>query len=88
MLKGPYKVIVVIGVNKIVKDIDQAIIRNREVSAPANAKRLNRNTPCAKVGYCMDCKSAERICSEYTVIKRQMKPGRIHVVIVNKELGY
>ena len=88
MLYGPDKVIVVVGVNKIVKDLDQAIIRNRETSAPANAKRLNRNTPCAKVGYCMDCNSEDTICSEYTVIRRQMKPGRIHVIIVNKELGY
>lgn len=88
MLYGPDKVIVVVGVNKIVKDLDQAVIRNRETSAPANAKRLNKSTPCAKVGYCMDCKSDDRICSEYTVIRRQMKPGRIHVIIVNKELGY
>lgn len=88
MLYGPKKVIVVVGVNKIVKDIDEAIRRNREIAAPANAKRLNRKTPCAKVGYCMDCNSDDRICNEYTIIKRQGNKERIHVIFLNEELGY
>lgn len=88
MLYGPKKVIVVVGVNKIVKDIDEAIRRNREIAAPANAKRLNRKTPCAKVGYCMDCNSNDRICNEYTIIKRQGNKDRVHVIFLNEELGY
>lgn len=88
MLFGPKKVIVVVGVNKIVKDIDEAIKRNREIAAPANAKRLNKATPCAKVGHCMDCNSNERICNEYTIIKRQGNKDRIHVIFLNEELGY
>lgn len=88
MIYGPDKVIVIVGVNKIVKDVDEAIERNREISAPANAIRLNKNTPCAKVGYCMDCSSSDRICSMYTLIRKQMVKGRIHVIIVNKNLGY
>lgn len=88
MLYGPDKVIVVVGINKIVKNVGEAITRNREWSAPANAKRLSRSTPCATVGYCMDCNSKERICNEYTLIKKQMDPERMHVIIVNKALGY
>ncbi|GAA0178118.1 lactate utilization protein [Clostridium sediminicola] len=88
MIFGPDKVIVVVGVNKLVKDLDAAIERNREIAAPANAVRLRRKTPCAKVGYCMDCDSPDRICNSYTLIGRQMKKGRIHVIFVNKELGY
>lgn len=88
MIYGPDKVIIVAGINKIVKDVEEAISRNREMAAPANAKRLNRNTPCAKVGYCMDCSSQDRICTDYVLIRRQMKKGRIHVIFVNKELGY
>lgn len=88
MLYGPEKVIVVCGVNKIVKDVERAIDRNRQISAPANAKRLNRNTPCTKVGYCMDCKSNERICNEYTLIKRQGTKDRIHVIFLAEEFGY
>ncbi len=87
MLYGPDKVIVIAGVNKIVKDLNEAISRVERVAAPANGKRLNTKTPCAKVGYCMDCKSSERMCREYTVIKRPI-PGRIHVIFLNEELGY
>lgn len=88
MLFGPDKVIVIASVKKIVKDVDEAIKRNREISAPLNAKRLNKKTPCAKVGHCMDCSSQERLCNEYTLIKRQGKKGRIKVIFVNKEIGY
>ncbi len=88
MLYGPDKVIVICGVNKIVKDVDEAIKRNRAISAPMNAKRLKRKTPCAKVGYCMDCNSPERICNEYTLIKKQRLPERMHVIFLNENLGY
>ena len=88
LLYGPEKVIIICGINKIVPTLDDAIKRNKTVSAPANAKRLNKNTPCTKVGYCMNCNSKERICSEYTVIKRQSIKGRIHVIFLNKEIGY
>ncbi|WP_432405106.1 lactate utilization protein [Wukongibacter sp. M2B1] len=88
MIYGPDKVIVVLGVNKIVRDLDEAVMRNREWAAPANAKRLNKKTPCSEVGYCMDCSSKDRICSDYAIIKKQLDEDRIHVIIVNKELGY
>ena len=88
MLYGPDKVIVICGVNKIVKDLNEAIERNKRVAAPINAKRLNKDTPCAKVGYCMDCKSKDRICNEYTVIKRQRNKDRIHGIFMNENLGY
>ncbi|MEG2195591.1 MAG: lactate utilization protein [Terrisporobacter sp.] len=88
MLYGPEKVIVIVGVNKIVKDVESAIKRNREVSAPANAKRLNRKTPCAKVGYCMDCKSEEKVCREHTLIRSQNRSDRMYVIFINEVLGY
>ncbi|MGE5628942.1 MAG: lactate utilization protein [Solirubrobacterales bacterium] len=88
MIYGPDKVIVIVGVNKIVSDSEAAIERNRNCAAPANAIRLDRNTPCAKVGYCMDCSSAERICNSYVLIGRQAVKGRIKVIIVGKDYGY
>lgn len=88
MLYGPEKVIVVAGVNKIVRDVEEAIERNKEWAAPANTKRLSRKTPCTETGYCMECNSPERICNEYTLIKRQIDQGRIHVILVDKALGY
>lgn len=88
MLYGPDKVIVVVGVNKIVKDINEAVERNKSIAAPANAKRLDTNTPCKITGYCMDCRSLDRICCEYTVIKRQRTADRIHVIFLNESFGY
>lgn len=88
MLYGPEKVIIICGVNKIVKDVEEAIKRNRECSAPINAKRLNKQTPCTKVGYCMDCNSKDRICNEYTLIKRQNRKDRMHIIFLNEDLGY
>jgi len=88
MLYGPDKVIIIAGINKIVENIEEAIKRNERVSAPANCKRLNRATPCVKVGHCIDCSSEERICNEYTIIRRQGNKDRIHVIFLNEELGY
>ncbi|HBI93161.1 MAG TPA: lactate utilization protein [Terrisporobacter glycolicus] len=88
MLYGPDKVVLVVGVNKIVKNIDEALNRNKNISGPANAKRLNTATPCAKVGYCMDCKSDDRICCEYTIIKRQRTKNRMYVIFINDVLGF
>ena len=88
MLYGPDKVILVVGVNKIVKDINEAINRNKEICAPANTKRLSCKTPCASTGHCMDCSSPGRICCEYTLIKRQRTAGRMHVIFLNENFGY
>lgn len=88
MLYGPDKVILVVGVNKIVKDVSEAINRNKEICAPANVKRLSCKTPCSSTGKCMDCSSPERICCEYTLIKRQKIAGRMHVIFLNEHFGY
>ena len=87
MLYGPDKVIVIAGVNKIVKDINEAISRVENFAAPANAKRLDKKTPCTVTGKCMNCSSPERICREYTVIRKPV-PNRIFVLLLNEEYGY
>lgn len=88
LIYGPRKVIVIAGSNKIVKDLDEAINRNRETAAPANAVRLNRKTPCATLGYCTDCDSPEKICHNYTVIGSQGNKERMHVIITKEAYGY
>lgn len=88
LLYGPDKIIIIAGTNKIVPNLEDAIKRNRTICGPANAKRLNRNTPCATSGYCMNCNSKERICNEYTVIKNQIDKGRIHVIFIEEYQGY
>ena len=88
MLYGPNKVIVIAGINKIVKNIDEAVNRNREIAAPANAVRLNRKTPCQVKGYCMDCNSPDRICNDFVTIAKQGDPNRMHVIFIDDNLGY
>lgn len=88
MFFGPQKVIVVAGRNKLVDaSLDAAIHRIKTLAGPANAKRLNRNTPCAKTGTCADCNSPERICRITSVIDRKPTFTDLHVVVVNEDLG-
>lgn len=88
MIYGPKQVILVTGINKIVKNIEEAEKRVRNYSAPIDAKRLGKNTPCTTLGYCVDCKSPNRICNDFTIIKGQFIQNRIKVIIVGKQLGY
>ena len=87
MIYGPKKVLVIVGKNKIVEDEQAAIQYIQNVSAPANAMRLNKKTPCVQTGKCMNCQSDERICSMYTKISRQ-KQGRMNMLVINEEFGY
>lgn len=88
MSYGPKHVILVVGYNKIVDDMEAAIKRVESVAAPANCIRLNRNTPCAISGKCMHCKSDATICCTYVVHRKQMVKNRIIVLLVKEEYGY
>jgi len=88
MIYGPEQVIIVIGKNKIVENVDAAIERTRQIAAPLDAKRLGKSTPCTKLGYCIDCNHEQRICNDFVLITGQFVKNRIKVIIVNEELGY
>lgn len=85
---GPNKVIIVVGKNKIVKNLAEARRRIAETAAPMNNKRLKLGNPCEISGRCENCNSPKRICRIYSVISSQSKPDRIHVIIVDEDLGY
>lgn len=85
---GPDNVIVVAGMNKVVTDVEDGFKRVRNMAAPPNTVRLNRNTPCAKTGKCGDCFSPDCICSSMVITRRSQIPGRLHVILVGEELGY
>lgn len=88
MIWGPENVVIIATPNKIVNSIEGAIERNRAIAAPMNCERLNKPTPCAKTGTCMDCKVDERICIFYTATGFQRVKNRIKVFFLNEELGY
>lgn len=85
---GPNKVYFVVGINKLVKDYAAAIARIRNHAAPLNARRLNLATPCVKTLTCHDCNSPQRICNYTTIIKRDMRPNRTTVLLINETLGF
>jgi hypothetical protein len=87
MFIGPQKVIVVSGVNKIVKDIEAAEKRVKEWAAPQNAKRLNRKTPCTETGVCSDCNSTDRICNIYVTLAKRPSRTEVVVILVGENLG-
>jgi hypothetical protein len=85
---GPGKIILVAGYNKIVDDVQEAIKRIKNVAAPINAKRLNLDLPCAKLGRCVDCNSPNRICCILVIHERKPLISDVLVIIVGEELGF
>lgn len=93
---GPKKVIMVVGINKIVPNLDAAIRRVKTVAAPLNTKRLNCDTYCRTAGVCMGvdggmtdgCHSSGRICCSYLISAQQRVENRIHIVLVGESLGF
>ena len=84
---GPKKVIVVAGLNKVVADVEEGLKRIRNSVAPLHARRRGWKVPCANTGYCMDCRSADRICGTITITEFQREKGRITVFLVGESLG-
>lgn len=97
---GPKKVVMIVGINKIVPDLKSAFLRVKKIAAPKNCVRLNIDNPCAKLGHCVSllnnpdpdfadgCQKDTRICCDYLISALQRQKDRITVVLVNENLGY
>ena len=85
---GPEKVVYIVSMNKVCSDLDSAIKRARNVAAPCNTQRFEGNTPCKKVGHCMDCTSPDCICSMIMITRFSMVKDRIFVVLCGEDLGF
>ena len=88
MAFGPETVFVVAGINKIVPDLDSALDRIKNVVSPLNARRLNLDLPCARLGRCTDCNHDLRICNVVTIIEGKPLHTNLKVVLVGEELGF
>jgi len=84
---GPKNVILLIGRNKLVANIDEAMYRIKNYVAPINAMRLDMKTPCVKTSYCEECKSPARICNTWTITEKSLPKGRVKIVLINQDLG-
>jgi len=92
MIFGPKKAIVVVGVNKIVKNVGEALERIRKVAAPLNAKRIREERgwellPCVEAGRCVDCDAENRICNVTAIIDKKPRAIDIAIIIVGEKLG-
>lgn len=87
MIYGPEQVIILAGMNKIVTDVEEGIRRVRNMAAPPNTVRLQRDTPCAVHGQCADCLT-NSICSQIVITRTSMIPQRIKVILIGETLGY
>ena len=86
---GHEKVYLVVGKNKLAADYESALWRARNIAAPLNARRLNRNTPCTvNADRCYDCKSPDRICRGLSVLWELPAMSDIEIVLINENLGY
>ena len=95
---GPKSVIFIVGCNKVVKDLDEAVLRVKKTAAPQNTVRLALDTPCSKTGECLKCMNGsstasgclneKRICCSYLVSSYQRHKNRYKVILVAQPLGY
>jgi hypothetical protein len=88
MAYGPRHIIVVAGVNKLVKNLDEAISRVFSI-APMNSKRNGHNTPCVESGICADCNMPQRMCNHLLITYNAKKfDGKYTLILINEELGF
>ena len=88
MAFGPKKVILLVGMNKVVPDLESAMTRVKHYAAPINNIRLAYKNPCTETGLCNDCSTPQRICNLWSIIEGHMIQNRIHVKLIGENLGY
>lgn len=88
LIHGPEHVILLVGMNKVVTDVESGIARVRNVASPANAARLGTKTPCGATGHCGNCNSPDCMCCQVVVTRHSRHTGRIKVILIGEELGY
>ena len=88
LIYGPHEVVVILGKNKIVNGLDEAMERIKRDACPGNARRLGLDTPCAKTGACHDCRTSARMCNVTFILEAPTRPVKaFHVLIVKENLG-
>lgn len=86
---GPENVLLIVGMNKVVKSGQDAMRRARTVAAPINAQRfLTLKTPCKETGACADCTGGDCICGVLATVRVSRPSGRIRVILVGESLGF
>ena len=86
--------VVVVGKNKIVRNLEEAFQRIRNIIAPTHFRIRSaelggrkRETPCVATGECTDCRAADRGCNIFTIIEGKPSQTNLNVILVNQDLG-
>lgn len=86
--------IIVVGINKIVQDLDEAFHRTRNIIAPNHLRIRSvelggrkRKTPCVETGECNDCRSEDRGCNVFSIIEGKPRRTNLNVIMINQDLG-
>ena len=87
MMFGPKKVVLICGVNKIVKNLAEAQTKVQEWTSPMNVKRLGYKPPCGQTGVCVDCSAPDRICNAYVVLAKKPRLTDYLILLVGEFLG-
>ena len=84
---GPKNILVIAGINKVVRDMEEAYKKVRTFTAPVNAQRFCKTTPCSVTGECGDCINLESICAQFVETRISRPKGRIKVILAGENLG-
>jgi len=87
MIFGPKKVVLICGVNKILKNLAEAQSKVQEWTSPMNIKRLGYKAPCGQTGVCVDCSAPDRICNAYVVLAKKPRLTDYMIYLVGEFLG-
>lgn len=88
LITGPKQVIILAGMNKLTRNVQDAVNRVRNIAAPPNGVRLDTKTPCSVKGICVDCHEKNCMCSHIVITRHSKIPGRIKVILIGEMLGY
>ena len=85
---GPRTLLLIVGMNKVAKTVEDAISRARNEASPINAQRFGINPPCVKAGSCFDCKAQDCICCNILLTRFSQRKNRIKIILVDENLGF
>lgn len=85
---GPKNLVLIVGMNKVVKSEEDAMSRAKNEAASINIQRFGLDTPCTKNGTCFDCKQPDCICCQILITRYSRVPKRVKVILVDDNLGF
>ncbi len=87
-LYGADRIIMIAGINKIVRDESSGRKRIGDIAAPMNKIKYGEGCPSVAGGMCMNCRTDNRFCNITAIIHKKPIESDFHVIIVGEELGF